>query len=250
MRSEPLYEDRVSSRKSKSRGVLITGGTGELGTAVTNRFLGNGHNVVVASRPAESTETVAGDHSQFKQQFHRLQSDVTEPISVSELVSQTVAKLGTIEVLVHLVGGWAGGHPLHDTTLEIWERMFVLNLRSAFLCSRAVLPLMREQGWGRIVLISAAAAHSGRTHQGAYAIAKAGVSVLAETIAEENEDLDVTANVVAPSALDTPVNRAALADSDHSSLVPVEDVATMIAFLSSDEAGHIRGAWLPAYGRA
>ena len=249
MRREPLHEGHASSAKSKPRAVLITGGTGGLGTAVRNRFVTDGHNVVVTSRPGQSTETVLGP-SGLKQQFHLLHSDVTEPASVSELVGQTVARLGTVEVLVHLVGGWAGGHPLQDTSLETWERMLALNLRSAYLCSRAVLPLMREQGWGRIVLISAAAARSGRRHQGAYAIAKAGVSVLAESIAEENDDLDVTANVVGPSALDTPANRAALADSDHSSLVPVDDLATMIAFLSSAEAGHLRGAWLPASGRA
>jgi NAD(P)-dependent dehydrogenase (short-subunit alcohol dehydrogenase family) len=247
VRSGPAHEGRVSGAKSKPRAVLITGGTGGLGTAVTNRFVADGHSVVVTSRPGEST--VAGAPS-GSEQFHLLHSDVTDAVSVAELVSQTAARLGTIEVLVHLVGGWAGGHLLQDTSPETWERVFAVNLRSAFLCCRAVLPLMRQQGWGRIVLISAAAARSGRTHQGAYAVAKAGLSVLAETIAEENDDLDVTANVVGPSALDTPANRAALADSDRSSLVPVDDVATMIAFLASAEAGHLRAAWLPASGRA
>jgi NAD(P)-dependent dehydrogenase (short-subunit alcohol dehydrogenase family) len=109
---------------------------------------------------------------------------------------------------------------------------------------------MRDRGWGRLVFVSAEAARSHRRHQGAYAIAKAGVTVLAETIAEENDDMDVTANVVAPSALDTRVNRAALGSADPSSLVSVEDVAKMIAFLASAEAGQLRGAWLPAFGRA
>jgi NAD(P)-dependent dehydrogenase (short-subunit alcohol dehydrogenase family) len=139
---------------------------------------------------------------------------------------------------------------LQDVALETWQRMFDLNLRSAFLCSRAVLPIMRQEGWGRIVFVSSAAARSGRRQQGPYAIAKAALSVLAETIAEENNDMDITANVVAPSALDTPANRAALAPADQASLVSVKDVAAMIGFLASPEAGQLRGAWLPAFGHA
>jgi NAD(P)-dependent dehydrogenase (short-subunit alcohol dehydrogenase family) len=234
-----------------TRSVLITGGTGSLGAAVTNRFLEDGHSVVATSRRGGSPETAARSFDHFGERFRLLQSDVTDPNSVAELVNRTVARLGTIEVLIHLVGGWAGGQPLQDVSLETWERMLDINLRSAFLCSRAVLPMMRQQGWGRIVFVSSEAARSGRRHQGAYALAKAGVAVLAETIAEENNDLDVTANVVAPSALDTPANRAAApAGPDHSSFVSVEDVAMMIAFLASVEAGQLRGAWLPAFGHA
>lgn len=230
------------------RSVLVTGGTGGLGTAVTNRFLEEGHNVVATSRLGGSVETVTGSH--FGEQVHLLLADVTDWDSVAELVDRTVAKLGTIDVLVHLVGGWEGGQPLQDVSLETWERMLEVNLRSAFLCSRAVLPIMRRQGWGRIVFVSSEAARSGRRHQGAYAVAKAGVAVLAETIAEENNDLDLTANVVAPSSLDSRANRATLAAAGDSSLVSVEDVAKMISFLASVEAGQLRGAWLPALGRA
>ncbi len=233
-----------------TRAVLITGGTGWLGTAVTNRFLEDGHNVVATSRAGGSAATVTRSLDHFGERFHLLQSDVTEWSSVAQLVDRVSASLGSIEVLIHLVGGWAGGEPLQDVSLETWESMFDVNLRSAFLCSRAVLPIMRRQGWGRIVFVSSEAARRGRRHQGPYAIAKAGVTVLAETIAEENSDLDVTANVVAPSVLDTPANRTAVAPADHSSLVSVEDVARMIAFLASVEAGHLRGAWLPAVGHA
>lgn len=250
-----IAEERLSTQPGSdeaamTRAVLITGGTGGLGTAVTKRFLEDGHNVVATSRLGESSQTVTESFHHFGERFHLLQSDVTEWSSVTQLVDRTVARLGTIEVLIHLVGGWAGGEPLQDASLETWDSMFDVNLRSAFLCSRAVLPIMRRQGWGRIVFVSSQAARSGRRHQGAYAIAKAGVAVLAEAIAEESSDLDVTANVVAPSALDTPANRAASAAADHSSLVSVEDVARMIAFLASVEAGQLRGAWLPAFGRA
>jgi NAD(P)-dependent dehydrogenase (short-subunit alcohol dehydrogenase family) len=230
--------------------VLITGGAGGLGAAVTTRFLEDGHNVAVASRPSESSETLRVASARFGDQLHVLPADVTDPDSVARLVDETVSRCGVPHVLVHLVGGWAGGEAVQDTAPETWERMQRLNLYSAFLCSRAVLPFMRNQNWGRIVFISARAARNGRKHQTAYAVAKAGVSILAEAIAEENADHDVTANVVAPSVLDTPANRDTLVHTDHSRLVPVEDVARMITFLASDEAGQLRGAWLSAFGQA
>lgn len=128
--------------------------------------------------------------------------------------------------------------------------MMDLNLRSAFLCSRAVLPGMRERDWGRVVLVSSRTAHENRSGQAAYAIAKAGVAVLAETIAEESRGTRITANVIAPSTLDTPANRRAMPDADHSAWVSPADIAASIAFLASEEAGQLRGAWLPAYGSA
>ena len=128
--------------------------------------------------------------------------------------------------------------------------MFSLNLDSAFLCARAVLPSMLERDWGRVVFVSSRTARQDRAGQAAYAIAKAGVAVLAETIAEETVGTSVTANVVAPSTLDTPANRRAMPNADHTRWVGPEQVAASIAFLASDAAGQLRGAWLPVYGSA
>jgi NAD(P)-dependent dehydrogenase (short-subunit alcohol dehydrogenase family) len=228
------------------RHVLVTGGSGALGTATVRHLLDEGHAVASASRSAadgggaQSLE-LSGDR------FHALRADVKDPASVDDLVRETVARLGSIDVLVHLVGGWAGGIALHEHSVETWDRVLELNLRSAFLCTRATVPLMRAQGWGRIVLVSSVAARRERRGQAAYAVAKAAVGVLAESIAEENEDLDVTANVVAISALDTPANRAS---ATIGRLVPIDDVAAMISFLASDAAGQLRGAWLPAFGHS
>lgn len=229
-----------------TRSVLITGATGALGTAVTRTFLEQGHDVAAASL-GHTHEQSQGESSE---RLHLLQADVTDPESVSTLVTETIAAVGTIDVLVHLVGGWTGGKPVQEHSPEEWDRVLGLNLRSAFLCCGAVLPHMRRQDWGRIVLVSAQAARQDRAGQGIYAVAKSGVSVLAEAIAEENRDKDVTANVVAPAALATPANIAATPGSDHAKLVPPDVVAEMIAFLGSEEAGLLRGAWMPAFGRA
>jgi NAD(P)-dependent dehydrogenase (short-subunit alcohol dehydrogenase family) len=178
------------------------------------------------------------------------ETDATDPDSIAAAIEDVEAEWGSIEALVHLVGAWRGGEPVHELSIETWDRMLDLNLRSAMLCTRAVLPAMRDRGWGRVVLVSSRTAKEGRAGQAAYAIAKNGVAVLAETIAEENRGLNVTANVVAPSAMDTPANRAAMPDADFSKWVPPADVAAGISYLVSEAAGQLRGAWLPIYGSA
>jgi len=234
---------------NSSRTVLVTGGTGALGTAVTERLLADGHRVVATWVVKEQAEALR-DFIGSTERFLLLESDVTDPASVALTVEDAEAEFGPIEVLIHLVGAWKGDAPVHDLSLDTWDRMLDLNLRSAMLCSRAVLPSMREVGWGRLVLVSSRSAREGRAGQAAYAIAKSGVSVLAESIAEENRGLDLTANVVAPSTLDTPANRAGMPDADFSTWVPLADVAASISFLASDAAGQLRGAWLPVYGSA
>jgi len=232
-----------------ARTVLVTGATGALGTAVTRRLLADGHRVAatwVVKEQAKALRDSIGE----TERLVLVESDVTDPAAVANTVEDVEAELGPVEVLIHLVGAWKGGAPVHNFSLETWDQMLDINLRSAMLCSRAVLPSMRKGGWGRLVLVSSRTAREGRSGQAAYAVAKAGVAVLAETIAEENRGLDLTANVVAPSTLDTPANRAGMPDADFSTWVPLTDVAASISFLASDAAGQLRGAWLPVYGSA
>lgn len=235
--------------RDDARTVLVTGGTGALGSAVTRGLLKDGHRVAATWVVKEDAEALR-DSLGAPEDLQMVEIDVTDPASIANAIDDLEAALGPVEALVHLVGGWKGGAPVHDLPLEVWDRMLDLNLRSALLCCRAVLPSMRREGWGRIVLVSSRTARQGRSGQAAYAVAKAGVAVLAETIAEENLGLDVTANVVAPSTLDTPANRSAMPDADFDAWVPPEDVAASIAFLTSQEAGQLRGAWFPVYGSA
>ena len=157
-------------------------------------------------------------------------------------------RLGRVEALVHLVGAWHGGERVADHSVETWDRLLRLNLTSAFLCCRAVIPEMMNTGWGRIVLVSSRTARSGREGQVAYAVAKEGVAVLADVIAEECRGANVTANAVAPSVLDTPANRAAMPSADFTRWVAPERLAAVTAFLVSEEACELRGAWLPVFG--
>jgi NAD(P)-dependent dehydrogenase (short-subunit alcohol dehydrogenase family) len=232
-----------------SETVLITGGTGALGSEVTQRFLDEGFDVAVTwvvKEEAEALREQLGD----PERLMLVECDVTNADEMQRAVEDVRDRFGSVDALAHLVGAWRGGEPVQEHSLETWDFMMQLNLKSAFLASRAVLPGMLEKNRGRIVFVSSKTARQGRSGQAAYAIAKAGVAVLAETIAEETKGTGVTANVVAPSTLDTPANRRTMPKADPSTWVTASDVAAAIAFLASDAAGQLRGAWLPVYGSA
>jgi NAD(P)-dependent dehydrogenase (short-subunit alcohol dehydrogenase family) len=230
------------------RVALVTGGTGALGSAVTRRLLEDGHRVAATHPRDADVESLTVGNAKATSKLVMVETDVTDLSSVDGAVAETRDRFGTVEVLVHLVGGWHGGESVQEHSLETWRRIVDLNLTSAFLCCRAVIPGMLDAGWGRVVLVSSRTAKEGRVGQSAYAVAKEGVATLAEVIAEECCGTGVTANVIAPSVLDTPANRESMPTADFTRWVTPEVAAAMVAFLISDEAGTLRGAWLPVFG--
>ncbi|HEV2754992.1 MAG TPA: SDR family NAD(P)-dependent oxidoreductase [Actinomycetota bacterium] len=227
--------------------VFVTGGTGALGEAVTKSLLKEGHSVTatwIVAEEAAALQREAGPGADLL----TVEADVLDPDSVAAAVEPARDTFGDVDAAVHLVGAWSGGKAVHDHDLGSWRRMLDVNLTSAFVVCRAVLPRMLAAGRGRIVLVSSRTARTDRQGQAGYAVAKAGLAVLAETIAEETRGTAVTANVIAPSTIDTRANRASMPDADHSSWVTAEDVAAAIGYLASEEATALRGAWLPVYG--
>jgi NAD(P)-dependent dehydrogenase (short-subunit alcohol dehydrogenase family) len=231
-----------------ARVALVTGGTGALGGAVTRRLLEDGRRVAVTCRHQEEVDNLRADLGELAAGLVVIKADVTDDASVGHAVDEVRRQLGAVELLVHLVGGWHGGQSVHELPLETWRRVVDLNLTSAFVCCRAVLPEMLETGWGRVVLVSSRTAKEGRVGQSAYAVAKEGVATLAEVIAEESCGSGVTASVIAPSVLDTPANRRAMPSADYTRWVSPDVAAAMVSFLVSDDAGTLRGAWLPVFG--
>ena len=223
--------------------VLVTGGTGARGGAVTSRLVKEGHRVATTWVVEKEIRDL-----QDGGELMLVEADVTNPDSVADAVAAVKDRFGSVDGLVHLVGAWSGGQPVHEHSDDLWVKMIELNLTSAFICARAVLPGMIERDHGRIVMVSTRTAERDRSGQVAYAVAKAGVEILAQTIAEENVRGNVTANVIAPSTLDTPANRAAIPNGDPSKWAQLDDVASAIAYLMSDAAGPLRGARLPLYG--
>jgi NAD(P)-dependent dehydrogenase (short-subunit alcohol dehydrogenase family) len=177
-------------------------------------------------------------------------ADVQDETSVQALMQTLAEAQRSPDILINTVGGYAAGQPVTDLSLATWEHMLDLNLRSAFLLAKHAARPMVEQGWGRIVHVSSRSARSGRRNAAAYAVAKNGVVALAEIQAEELAGTGVNVNAILPSIIDTSANRAAMPSADHSRWPKPEEVARVLLFLASDDAGLISGASIPVYGRA
>ena len=233
------------------RVALVTGGTGGLGAAVTRAFLDRGCAVAVTYRGEADAERLRAATPDAAERIFPLPADVTDAAQMERAVGEASAALGRVDYLVNLVGGWAGGTTVWETVPAAWDRTIALNLTSAFVCCRAVLPGMVAQGYGRIVNVSSRTAVRPSPGAAAYAVSKMGVITLTETLALEVRDRgDVTVNCVLPSVIDTPANRQSMATADFSRWVRPEQLAAVIAWLASDDASVINGAAIPVYGRA
>lgn len=229
--------------------VLITGATGALGHAVTLAFLEAGARVFATWNTEASRDALVAAAAPYAARLALDRVDVTDEADVSRWVAGAAGG-GAPDALVCLAGGFAGGKPVAETDRATWERMLALNLTSAFLCARAVAPLMAARGRGKIVAVAARAGLHGVANLAAYSVSKAGVITLVEALAEELKDANVQANCVLPSTIDTPANRRAMPDADSSRWVPPVEIARVILFLASDASTPISGAAIPVYGRA
>ena len=222
--------------------MLITGASGGLGRSVTEVFLSTGARVVAAA--LDFPETSA------KPPCTQVVADLTTTQGVSDMLAAGLEPSGKIDALVHLTGGFAGGAPVHETDEATWDHMMNLNLKAAFLVTRAVLRPMIDAGYGRIVAVGARAGVAPIAGLSAYNVSKAGLHMLIRTIALEGKGHGITANAVMPSIIDTPANRKAMPKADFSKWVAPESIARQILWLCSEEASDVSGALLPVYGRS
>ena len=228
--------------------ILISGATGALGSAVAREFGQTQARVVLTGRSDQKLEQLVAELGLTTAQALPVAADVTQADGVTKLVESAMSRFGRIDALLNTVGGWTGGKTVGETEVEDWDRMLTLNLRSAFLLSRAVLPAMLEAGWGRVVHVSTKTAVAPRAKRAAYAVSKAGVITLTEVIAAEVKGTGVTANVILPSIIDTEDNRASSPSANTDKWVPPGHIAATMRFLCSDAAASINGARIPVYG--
>jgi NAD(P)-dependent dehydrogenase (short-subunit alcohol dehydrogenase family) len=234
-----------------TRSVLITGGTGALGSAVTLAFLETGARVFVPWQSEPSRDALLTAAAAHRDRLILDRVDVTQETEVARWVAEASAAAGGApDALVCLAGGFAGGTPVAATELATWERMLALNLTSVFLCARAVAPLMASRGRGKIVAVAARAGLHGTGGIAAYSVSKAGVINLVQALAEELKEANVQVNCILPSTIDTPANRRAMPDAEQDRWVAPADIARVLLFLTSDAASVISGAAVPVYGRA
>lgn len=221
--------------------VLVTGADGGLGTYVTQGFLDAGATVIGTSRKIQQSDFNS-------RSFTALPAEISSGEGARSLVDQVGARFGRLDVLAHTVGGFAGGQSIADTDDATLQRMFDLNLNSVFHILRATIPALRQTGNGRIIAIGSRAALEPGAGVGTYSASKAAMVSLIRTVALENKDAGLTANVILPGTMDTPANRKSIPNADFSKWVRPSTVANLITWLAGDGGKDINGAVIPVYG--
>jgi len=228
--------------------VLITGAAGVLGRAVVRKMAETGAYLALTARRLEPLQELAAELNLAAERSLLHAADLAAPEQAQALVDALAARWGGVDILLNLAGGWSGGKRLADVSDQEWQAALDRNLTSALHINRAVLPFMVKRGWGRIVNVGSKAAEQPGARQAAYNVAKAGVVALTQSIAADYRRQGISANVLLPSIIDTPDNRAQMPDSDFGRWVKPEELAAMMLFLCSDEAASINGASIAVYG--
>ncbi|MFB9849582.1 SDR family NAD(P)-dependent oxidoreductase [Micromonospora andamanensis] len=229
-----------------NRSVLVTGATGGLGTAVSAAFVAAGWRVVATQRQQPDPTGGTGVNAPV-----RIAADLTDPQEVARAAEVAAGDPeAPLRAVVNLVGGYASGGLVHETPVADFERMLTLNLRPTHLVTRAALPHLVAAGGGAVVCVAARAAVAPFPGVAGYVTAKAAVLGFASAVAVEYRSAGVRCNTVLPSVIDTPSNRDAMPDADHTRWVDPAEIASVVRFLASDESAPTSGAAVPVYGRA
>ena len=234
--------------KFKGKVAIITGGTGSLGSAIVKTFLDEGARVAVPIHRRRPVDALQRANTGSIERLLAIPADLASQNDVRQFVGTVVTEWKCVDILIHTVGGYAGGKRVEEVTEEEWDRLNDVNLKSAFLMCNAVLPSMRERGFGRIVTVSAMHALRPTAKRGPYQISKRALITLTETIAEEVKGSGITANAIVPSTLLTPENIESMPDADTSKWVRPVEIALLASFLCSVEAGSINGNAIKVYG--
>jgi NAD(P)-dependent dehydrogenase (short-subunit alcohol dehydrogenase family) len=212
--------------------VLIAGGAGALGQTVVPSFVAAGARVITVDQHPSSVQAEGRTN---------MTTDVTDEADIRRLLDKVIQTADRIDTLINLVGGFAIGRVV-ETDASLWQRMLTMNLTTAFLLSKAVLPHMLERRTGCIVHVAARAALEPFPGAAAYIVSKSGLVALIRTLSLELTGSGVTVNGVLPTTIDTPANRSSMPDADPSKWARPESIAQTLIFLASREASQINGA--------
>ncbi len=230
---------------------IVTGGTGALGGAVVEALLSAGAAVAVPYRHAGELEALRERLGRASNAaLSGAQVDLTDEQGVRAYYDQVAATAGGLDILVNVAGGFDGGKPVHETDWVVWQQQLDINLKTAVISCAAAAPHMISRGGGAIVNVSTRTATQAGANLAAYAASKRAVLQLTEALAAELRDHDITVNSILPSTIDTPANRRAAPQANHSRWVPPEAIARVILFLVGPDARIISGAHVPVYGKA
>src|SRR5271154_3566018 len=230
--------------------VVVAGGTGGLGRAVSLAFLEEDAKVVVSYRKEEEFTALKKAAGAKAAALEGAVVDVTDERAAGEFVGGVLSRHGRVDALVNTVGGYAGGVKLWELETKVFDAMLSLNLRSGYALARAVVPAMLKQAHGSIVNVAAKAAFDHGAGASAYAASKAAAVAMMDSLAADVKGTGVRVNSILPSIIDTAVNRQAMPNADFATWPKPEEIAKVILFLSSDDAAVVHGAAVPVYGNS
>jgi len=229
------------SAKFEGKAVLVAGGTGGLGRAVTLAFLEEGAKVIATYRKQEELDTLKIRAGVNTAQLDGVAVDVTDEAAVRQLIEKIVGKYRRLDAMVNTVGGYAGGTKLWELETKVFDQMLALNLRSGYALSRAAVRAMLKEGHGAIVNVASKAAVDHAGGAAAYAASKSAAVALLDSLAADLKGSGVRANTVLPSIIDTEANRKAMPKADFAKWPKPEEIARVILFLCSGRCqGHSR----------
>lgn len=231
------------------RVVLITGATGGLGRVVGATFAADGASLGLVGTDLERLNALAAALGLRADRWVPAVADLADPKAARAAVDTVVERFGQVDVVLHLVGGWAGGTPVVDLDLDEVRGMLDQHLWTTLHVVQATVPGMVERGWGRIVAVSTAFAANPAAKGASYAVAKAAEETLLRALAREVASDGVTANLVVAKKIDTEHERESAPSPKNATWTTPEEIAAVMRFLCSDEAAAINGARIPLDGR-
>ena len=229
---------------------LVTGASGNLGSAVAFAFQNAGAKMVLVGRSAERLNSAFGNMAESPDHIIIGDVDLTNEDDAKEIAKSAYDNFGRIDILVNTVGVFRGGKPVHEEDLETWEFLFKVNLQTTLLMCRSVIPYMLRQNNGKIINTASRNGLLGSANYGAYSVAKSAVIRLTESLAKELIDHNINVNCIIPGTIDTPQNRQSMPDANYSKWVSPDAIADVVLFLASHAARSIVGAAIPVYGRS
>jgi 3-oxoacyl-[acyl-carrier protein] reductase len=219
--------------------IIVAGGAGQIGSATAIKVAQAGAKVIVPYRRRDAAERLVELAGSCAGQFLMIESGGDSVAAMQRVVDAGCQKFGRIDGLANLIGGYAGAR-VDETDEELWHEQMQKNLHQAFYTARAVLPVMREQKYGRLVFIASIAAKSPAPGMAAYIVSKSALITLAKVIAAEHKQHNILVHVIAPGMVNTDANRSA-ASGDPAKLVQLEEIADLVIYFLSDHIQHSTG---------
>jgi NAD(P)-dependent dehydrogenase (short-subunit alcohol dehydrogenase family) len=223
------------------RVIAIAGAGGGLGPVVAKRLADAGANLALADRSQENADSVARDLDLPDDRVDPQAVDLLDEAEANDWAAAVQRKFGRVDGLLHLVGGYRGGDPIHAFDLADYEFLHGLLVKTLQLTTRAFHSALTASEHGRFVLVSAAAAQDPEDTNAAYASAKAAAEAWTLALADSFAGTRATANIIVVNAIETPRIREENPDEDRPTFTPAEDLADAIVFLCSDSAARMNG---------